>query len=58
MMTEEWDVIYCKNCGHESHCGTNKMVEHRGYSADGAIMGQIEACKSCRCSKCSTPDWG
>jgi hypothetical protein len=58
MMVDEWGVTYCKNCGHESHCGTNKMAEHRGYSVDGAIMGMIEVCKSCRCEKCKQPDWG
>ena len=57
-MVDEWGVTYCKNCGHESHCGTNKMAEHRGYSVDGAIMGMIEVCKSCRCEKCKQPDWG
>ena len=58
MMAEEWGVIYCKNCGHESHCGTNKMKDFRGHKGTGGIEGQIEVCKFCRCEKCLQPDWG
>ena len=32
-------TTYCKNCGHESHCG-NPLRE------------AIEICKMCRCSLC------
>ena len=58
MMVDEWTPIYCKNCGHESHCGINKMSDFRGSRGNGAIEGQIEVCKYCRCDKCVTPDWG
>jgi len=51
-------MTYCRNCGHESHCGTNKMTDFRGSRGDGGIEGQIEVCKSCRCEKCTAPDWG
>jgi hypothetical protein len=57
-MVDEWTPIYCKNCGHESHCGINKMSDFRGSRGNGAIEGQIEVCKYCRCDKCVTPDWG
>ena len=58
MMAEDWGVIYCRNCGHPSHCGVALTKEHRGYSSEGGIMGTIEVCKSCRCEKCIAPDWG
>jgi len=58
MMAEDWDVTYCNICGHESHCGTKRMKDFRGNKGLGAIKGQIEVCKSCRCEKCTAPDWG
>ena len=48
----------CRNCGHESHCGTKLMKDFRGHKGVGAIKGQIEICKFCRCEKCTAPDWG
>jgi hypothetical protein len=62
MMVDEWGPICrtgdCKNCGHESHCGINKMSDFRGSRGNGAIEGQIVVCKNCRCEKSSQPDWG
>ena len=59
MMAEDWGVTYCKNCGHASHCGVPLQKEHRGYSSAMAeLWVTIEVCKSCRCEKCITPDWG
>ena len=53
MMVDEWTPIYCKNCGHESHCGINKMSDFRGSRGNGAIEGQIVVCKNCRiCDPC------
>ncbi len=52
MMADEWGVFYCKNCGHESHCGNSlrKRVDD--------VHREIEVCKSCRCEQCQAPDWG
>ena len=52
MMSDEWGITYCKNCGHESHCGQPliKDVDKSGTP--------IEVCKHCRCKNCTTPDWG
>ena len=52
MMVDEWGVFYCKNCGHESHCGNSlhKRVDN--------VHKEIEVCKNCRCERCLAPDWG
>ena len=49
-------VTYCKNCGHESHCGVPLRKTLPGHSE----IEQIEICKYCRCDTCiSTPSaWG
>ena len=57
-MEEGFEMIYCKNCGHECHCGIKLMKDFRGHQGTGGIEGQIEVCKSCRCEKCTPPDWG
>ena len=36
--------MYCKNCGHGSHCG-EKLIE----DIDDV---QVEVCKNCRCNEC------
>ena len=51
-------MAYCKNCGHESHCGVPLMKEFRGHTNHGGIEDQTEVCKKCRCEKCKKPDWG
>ena len=43
------NMTYCNNCGYESHCGNNILVEdedehRRAY--------EREICKHCRCEKC------
>ena len=45
-------MTHCKNCGHQSHCGTplKKKLDSHGE--------EIEVCKYCRCDKCTPPDWG
>ena len=48
----------CRNCGHKSHCGTKIMKDFRRKPYSHGIEGQIEVCKSCRCEKCTAPDWG
>ena len=45
-------MVYCKNCGNESHCGVPLMKEFRGHTNHGGIEGQTEVCKNCRCEKC------
>jgi hypothetical protein len=45
-------MVYCKNCGYESHCGVPLMKEFRGQGGIGGIEGQVEVCKKCRCEKC------
>ena len=56
MMVDEWGITYCKNCGHESHCGVPYLREERNWQ--GKLLGQIEVCKYCRCEVCRQPDWG
>ena len=36
----------CQNCGHECHCGSNCVQNHK--DGDGNNL-QIECCKNCRC---------
>jgi len=48
----------CKNCGYESHCGVPLMKDFTRSPYSHGVEGQIEACKSCRCEKCTAPDWG
>ena len=57
-MVENWEMIYCNNCGYESHCGTNKMKDFRRSPYNHGIEGVTEVCKYCRCEKCTSPDWG
>ena len=48
-------MVYCKNCGHESHCGVPLTKEFRGHKARGGIEGIVEVCKKCRCETCIKP---
>ena len=50
-------MVYCQNCGHESHCGVPLMKELERDWVD-VPPEKIEVCKYCRCKKCSKPDWG
>ena len=43
-------MIYCQNCGHESHCGINFMQVAR--NGRGEFLGEIVVCKQCRCELC------
>ncbi len=47
-----YESVRCKNCGHESHCGTTLKKDLSGNGEE------IQVCTSCRCEKCSKPDWG
>ena len=60
MMTDkkEWGPEYCKNCGHESHCGVPLHKDFRRDHYDHGVEGQIEVCKQCRCKNCIKPIWG
>jgi len=43
-------TVGCKNCGHDSHCGTPL----RKTMQDGDNLPvEIEICKTCICTKCS-----
>ena len=35
-------MAYCKNCGHESHCGVPLMKEFRGHKDHGGIDLVVE----------------
>ena len=43
----------CKNCGHQSHCGTPMFRQHEDY--DGHCYS-VEICKHCRCDNCEKKD--
>tara|TARA_B100000401_G_C52714680_1_gene675604 strand:- start:171 stop:326 length:156 start_codon:yes stop_codon:yes gene_type:complete len=48
----------CKNCGHESHCGT---ALRKNFATHKEEYNEIEVCKCCRCEKCdytTKTDWG
>jgi hypothetical protein len=45
--------LHCKNCGHQSHCGTPLVKKLETGNGEA-----IEVCKYCRCDKCIRPDWG
>ena len=57
-------MIYCRNCGHESHCGV--VLKHdEPWPTSGGSRQELhyneelnEVCKYCRCEKCMRPDWG
>ena len=53
-------MTYCKNCSHESHCGTDFKQEAR--NGRGVFLGEIIVCKYCRCELCEDtkrrkPEW-
>lgn len=50
--SREYKMTSCQNCGHESHCGTPLWKEYR-RAYDHGPEGQYEACKVCRCERCS-----
>lgn len=43
----------CKNCGHQSHCGTAYYREEKDYDNTSY---QIKVCDSCRCESCENKD--
>ena len=56
---KEWGPEYCKNCGHESHCGVPLHKDFRRDHYDHGVEGQVEVCKHCRCILCEVKtDWG
>jgi len=40
---------YCKNCGHESHCGNALTRDEK--DGDNKIIN-IRVCEHCRCQAC------
>ena len=49
-------TITCKNCGYESHCGTNlrKRLLKETWDEQGpySVEHDVEVCKQCRCDLC------
>lgn len=43
----------CKNCGHESHCGTSLFKDLK--DGDNQIIN-IKVCEQCRCQACQKKD--
>jgi len=43
-------MIYCKNCGHQSHCGISLKREEQDWGT--YTVTEIEVCKNCRCELC------
>ncbi len=43
----------CKNCGHDSHCGT---PYHRLENDYNGASYQIKVCDHCRCNSCENKD--
>lgn len=42
---------YCKNCGHESHCGTDLYKEFKEVIDNKP--GIIKVCSGCSCDDCN-----
>ena len=47
---DDWS---CKNCGHDSHCGT---PYHRLETDYNGASYQIKVCDHCRCNSCENKD--
>ena len=45
-------MTYCKNCGHESHCGIDYRRPERDWR--GKLLGEIVVCQYCRCEDCES----
>lgn len=45
--------LYCKICGHPSHCGVPASVTVKDYAVDGGIVRTMEVCKHCNCDECN-----
>lgn len=45
----------CKNCGHDSHCGTVLERKEQHYILDGGQNYYIEVCRQCSCIQCINP---
>ena len=43
-------MAYCKNCGHESHCGASLRKDF--YNGDTVYSADVEVCKHCICNNC------
>ena len=58
-MEEGFEMIYCKNCGHESHWGVPLYKDFRREPYNQGIEGQVKVCDHCRCVICEVKtDWG
>ena len=44
----------CQNCGHDSHCDTNKTAtaDNSLYEDVADDSTEYEVCNSCRCNDC------
>ena len=45
-------MAHCRNCGHESHCGSNLRKDF--YNGDTVYSSNVEVCKHCICDACQT----
>ena len=49
-------MVYCKDCGHESHCGVSLERDEpwptSGRSRQELPQRLLEICKNCRCELC------
>ena len=43
-------MIYCQNCGYDSHCGVDYKRAERDWR--GKLLGEIVVCQYCRCELC------
>jgi len=47
-------MIYCKICGHESHCGISLYKDYRDVWDNR--RGQIKVCYMCSCEECENKE--
>jgi len=47
-------MIYCQNCGYESHCGTNYTKVEINEAGEET---RLKVCTNCRCDNCVNADF-
>ncbi|MDA8883058.1 hypothetical protein N9I00_01510 [bacterium] len=52
IVTTDYSVTYCNNCGAGSHCGTRKYTQFKDYKCDGGELREVITCSHCNCKKC------
>jgi hypothetical protein len=53
VVTPDYAITYCKNCGAGSHCGTSKYTQFKDYECDGGELREVITCSHCTCNKCN-----